>query len=374
MLETRQLRRFVMRRTEVYMRFTISFVCIAIGGCMSPGPMRFDDAQGPHEHVEQTVTANAARALASIRQEEGNRAIISQVKYSPDGCLIACADRDYPVMLYDVTAKKYSDLLSRQFTKGPVAFSPDGKMLATAGRSHTVRLWELDNGAELRTLELPDSLSSVTFSPDGKIVVTTYLRFNLLAGVTPRGEARLWEVATGKTITTVLANDGPIFATAFSPDGKTLALVSGSRFAQYGVQDGKLRIVDVGSGAVEREFDAHDNWAVAVNFSPDGKSILTGSADRTAKLWDSGTGRLKLTLRGHTDVVSSVTFSRDGRSIMTADSVVVRLWDAATGVVQEGFIPNGEGCRAVDVAPDGKLFVTGDATGGIALWQFTPPE
>ena len=39
-------------------------------------------------------------------------------------------------------------------------------------------------------------------------------------------------------------------------------------------------------------------WSAA--FSPDGKRIVTGSWDRTAKVWDAGTGQELLTLKGHT--------------------------------------------------------------------------
>ena len=68
-------------------------------------------------------------------------------------------------------------------------------------------------------------------------------------------------------------------------------------------------------------------------FSPDGKRIVTASADKTARLWDAETGKpIGEPLRGHADTVSSAAFSPDGKRIVTAsDDKTARLWDAETG-------------------------------------------
>src|SRR5689334_1092805 len=60
-----------------------------------------------------------------------------------------------------------------------------------------------------------------------------------------------------------------------------------------------------------------NNRVNAIAFSPDGKTILTGNADNTAKLWDSQTGALLRTLLGHSRQVVSVAFSPDGKLALT---------------------------------------------------------
>ena len=67
-------------------------------------------------------------------------------------------------------------------------------------------------------------------------------------------------------------------------------------------------------------------------FAPDGKTLATGSEDRTAKLWDITTGKELATLKGHTDYVSSVAFAPDGKTLATGSyDQTVKLWDVRTG-------------------------------------------
>jgi tetratricopeptide (TPR) repeat protein len=108
-----------------------------------------------------------------------------------------------------------------------------------------------------------------------------------------------------------------------------------------------------------------------VAFSPDGKTILTGSHDKTARLWDAATGRPLGQPMPHEDPVWLVMFSPDpdGKTILTASGKTVRLWDAATGGPLGQPLEHSDYVSSAAFGPDGRTILTGSRDKRVRLWD-----
>ena len=186
------------------------------------------EARPPHEEP-----AGFGKLIVALGPKKFRfRSVFLGVAASPDGKLFAVSDA-HVVHLYDAASKK--ELRTWQGLEGysvrSMAFSPDGKVLATADGSKDLRLWDVATGKLTRTFNTHSSAHSVVFSPDGK----------LLAVANESGQPQnkiwidLWEVATWKKVATLEGHTQRVLALAFSADGKVL--VSGSQDTSARVWD-----------------------------------------------------------------------------------------------------------------------------------------
>ncbi len=339
-----------------------------------------------HDNTFKLWDAASGRELRTFT---GHTNFVSAVAFSPDGKKLVSSSHDNTLKLWDAASgRELRTLTGHTEIVDSVAFSPDGRKLVSAGLDKTIKFWDAANGRLLRTLTLAGDYSAqgITFSPDGRTVASGYgktLKFwDMPSGrelrtfgghatyvstiaFSPDGHAILsgdsvWDVVTGRKILTV---QGRIWAHAFSPDGRTAALIGGKI----------LKLWDVASGRELRTLEGHTKYVCTVTFSPDGRTVASGSGDNTIKIWDVASGRELRTFEGHTFQVCTVAFSPDGRTVVSGSAVetrgILKLWDVASGRELRTLTGHTSYIQAVAFSPDGRTVASGSGDNTIKIWD-----
>jgi WD40 repeat protein len=153
-----------------------------------------------------------------------------------------------------------------------------------------------------------------------------------------------------------------VTSVSFSPDGKTLA--SGS-------YDKTVKLWNVESDKELKTLSGYSYSVRSVSFSPDSKTLAaSGSYDKTVKLWDVESGKELKTLSGHFSDVWSVNFSPDGKTLASGSSDnTVKLWDMESGKELKTLSGHSSYVTSVSFSPDGKTLASGSYDKTVKLWD-----
>jgi WD40 repeat protein len=284
------------------------------------------------------------------------------IAYSPDGKSLLSYHNDRNVRIWDVATGKEERQLTLAPTVTPtvanaaglvVTWMPDGKALAVL-EEWSVRVIDPADGKELRFFGGHTApIATIAFSPDGKLMAT----------VASDRSARLWDVATAKTVAQLPLPIGGGRHLSFDGDGKLLAV---------GTADRTIRIFDVASAKQVGQIDP--GAATVANFSlaKDGKTLfLVIPGEAIVRAYDVASGKELSPPTGHTGGIAAVSWSPDGKVLTTAGSTdrSIILWDAAGKMLRRLPPLEGHATILVQFAPDGKTLLSFGADRTVRIWD-----
>jgi WD40 repeat protein len=288
-----------------------------------------------------------------VRQRK-KAGFVSVVRFSPDGRTLAIGGREVDVWNPD------DDQLTTPALPHPspvltIDFAPDGKRLATQAGGKA-RVFDLVGPTAAKAVLVTPHINDVTsglsqtrmpqFADGGRVLVTCPSE-SLVRGL---------DVATGKPRFEHRPRNGT-FAVTVSPDGQTVWVGQG--------QNGRgVDVIAVADGSVRPFTLPHTNMVASIVCTTDGRTVVTGSWDRTLSVWDTATGRRRFPPLTHSELVRRVACTPDSRTIASAqwDGLVV-VWRLPTGVPVRTIDPGGE-YTLTRFAANGRYIVPTCGTGG----------
>jgi RNA polymerase sigma factor (sigma-70 family) len=297
-----------------------------------PAPDKESVADKPAPRVDQQgdpLPPGAIARLGTLRFRGAGS--IDRLTFSPDGRLIASDG-----CVWDVASGKQVYHLETHYCL-MLLFSPDSTILASRGGRDRkeVRAWDMKTGQELFRGEIAGPWPGpMAFSRDSKTLA-----------VVGNETVEIWEARTGKVLKKYRNPTPEAHAVAFGP-GDRLVIAAG--------RNPPFPLFDVATGQELCRCRGHT--AVMANacfvFSPDGKTLATGSDDHTVRLWEVPSGKELHCLVGHEGDIEFAAFSADGKRLVSSSREdTVRVWDTATG--KELYKQKGAG--RVALSPNGKI-------------------
>jgi WD40 repeat protein len=244
---------------------------------------------------------------------------------SADGSKVISAEYEGQVHVHDIEGGSVQHLTGLLGWSADIAYSPDSNKAAAWNMDGDIWIWDTQTGERAGTLKGQKNKwgMALAWSPEGTLVA---------AG---RVVITIWDIESKNKVQTLEGHKGFIRDLIFSPDGQHLASAC---------MDKTVRVWDINTGKVLYSLQPQglviylkSGPAVnpislpisAVAFSPDGKKLATGGADRVVRVWDAATGELLHEYKGHRMSITAVAFSPDGARLLSSSlDHTIRVWDA----------------------------------------------
>ena len=333
-------------------------------------------ASGEDMNVKLLDTATG-KLLTTFIGHIGN---ISNLAFSPDGNTLTSTSRDGAVRSWNI---KTEDPLQSHITGHTswvkcTSFLTKSSTLASVDISGIITLWDLESSQKTMhrtktTFEnTRDRIESwpLAFSPDGTKLIVKGKQNNPTAPYGASSLIRLKDVSTGRELTTLAySNENLSNDLTFSPDGKIAA------FGVHSQKSGKIRLWNIETDRThDIQYADQSEWIRALEFSPDGQKLVTGTNEGRIQMWDVKTGELLTSFLENQPMeyqsIMDLTFSSDSSLIAVVNFGRIRLLGSSK---QPNFkeVFTDEYWRRAVFSPDNSVLILGLLGGRIQILDVT---
>jgi len=336
---------------------------------------RHEQAKQAVEAATQAVTAAESAVTAATEAATAARPAVRSVSFSGDGTQLITGTDDGIVRLWlAANGKPLEALQGHGAAVSRVAALADGSVLSCGADSAAI-VWETrphwklvgrlgpseENPLDVSASPMVDRVLCLEFSPDGTKLAC--------GGGEPSrsGQLQLWDVA-GRSLLREFtdAHSDTVFDVEFSRDGKVLVSGAADKF---------VKTFDVESGAFIRGYEGHTAHVLGVSIKADGSAIASSGADNAVKLWNTATGEQLRTISGFNKQVTDVDYIGVQDLLATCGGdPQTRTYNAANGTPARQFDGSKDFLYAVTASRDAGIVASAGEDGIIRVWNGTNGE
>lgn len=306
------------------------------------------------EPVVQLWSMSTGELLMRLEPQTADpkNANITTASFLPDGRTVAIGV-DGQIQLWDWHSNSLQQTITSLGSHG-MRVSSDGQMIAAIHmRDRTLRVAALGqpNDPVVLSGHVAGPLGGFAFSPTQARIISADLS----------GVLKQWELEPARWLQTLGRHQETVFALQLSPDGSTLA--SGS-------DDHSIMLWDLRTRQLRTTLHGHRAGVTALAFSPDGILLASGGHqdDPVILIWEVATGTLLRRIEGHKDWVTSLSFGDDGLVLASGSgskSPVVHVWDVATGQEIRRHVETSQLPRCCAFSHGGDMLAWSESSGDI---------
>jgi WD40 repeat protein/serine/threonine protein kinase len=218
------------------------------------------------------------------------------------------------------------------------------------------------NAAEAQNVALVAGSQAALGQHNTDLAVALAMQAVTLDPTSARAQTALSEAAYAPgTIRRYTNHTDEVEGVAISPDGRTFLSSS---------DDKTILLQDIQTGAILRRFEGHKGGTTQVVFSPDGRMIASGSLDATMIVWDVQTGQIIRQFEDYGSEIYAVAFSPDGQYVFAGgENAKLLEWNVDSGKIVQRFEGHSGPIRSMVVSRDGRIILSASADTTVIIWD-----